>query len=271
MRAAAEVAALRQRLQAVADPAYAKGAKAYLKSDLEFIGARAPDLRRIARTWSQAHPGLTHADLVAVAKALWATAIFDLRLLATVLLDRHSELLGPRDLPWLERLLRDCRGWALLDNLAPRAVAEVLSRNQALRRRTLKRWARDADFWMRRTALLTMHRDLARGTGDWDLWTSLALPQFEDQPRWRSTKPSAEERFFIRKALGWVLRDRSRHHPDDVVAFVRSHRGRLSGLTLREATRRLAGHGPPRPRGLARHRGSAPAPRGDRPRRPRPP
>ena len=238
MRAAAQVATLRRQLEAHADPAYAKGAKAYLKSDLEFIGARAPDLRRVARAWSAKHPDLTHDELVAVSKALWAAGIFDLRLLATVLLDRHPDLLGPKDLAWLERMLRACRGWALLDNLAPNAVADVLGRDLALRRRTLARWAKDDDFWMRRTALLTMHRDLSRG-GDWRLWTTLASQHLEDQARWRSAKPTPEERFFIRKAIGWVLRDRSRHHPDDVVAFVQAHHDQMSGLTLREATRRL--------------------------------
>lgn len=239
MRAAAEVAALRRELEAVADAKYAVGAKAYLKSDLRFIGARMPDLRRVARAWLKDHRDLTHADLVAVAKASWAPGVFELRFLATVLLDARSDLLGPQDLPWLESLLRDCHGWALLDNLAPYAVAEVLARDPALRRRTLTRWSRDADFWMRRTALLTMHRQLARGDGDWPLWVKLADGQLEDQARWRKAKPTPEERFFIRKALGWTLRDVCRSDPAAVEAFVRANRPRMSGLTLREATRRL--------------------------------
>lgn len=239
MRAAAEVAALRRSLEAVADPAYAKGAKAYLKSDLEFIGARSPELRRIARAWLKTHADLSHDDLVAVCKALWRPGVFDLRLLATVLLDAGDDLLGPGDLPWLETLLRDCKGWALLDNLAPYAVAEVLKASPALRRRTLARWSKDPDFWMRRTALLTMHRQLARGRGDWPLWVAMASGQLEDQARWRTAKPTPEERFFIRKALGWTLRDVCRSDPAAVVAFVTANRERMSGLTLREATRRL--------------------------------
>lgn len=85
-------------------------------------------------------------DLRVVVNALWTPAVFESRLLATVLLQRRGSLLTPRDLPWLERMLRQARAWALLDNLAPYAVAEVLAQDQALRERTLTRWAKDPDF-----------------------------------------------------------------------------------------------------------------------------
>ena len=239
MDASREAAALRARLGAKGTPARAAGAKAYMRSRLAFTGTTVPDVRRIASDWLRAHNGLGAVALRTVCKRLWAAPVFESRLLATVLLQRRAGLLGPRDLGWLERMLRQGRSWALLDNLAPYAVADVLAADPALRRRTLTRWARDDEFWMRRTALLTMHRELARGGGDWPLWVRLAEGQLEDQPRWSRAKPSAEERFFIRKALGWVLRDRSKSRPQDTVAFVAAHGDRLSGLTLREATRRL--------------------------------
>lgn len=235
----AEAAVLHAQLAAKGTPARAAGAKAYMRSDLEFLGVTVPDIRRIAAAWLNAKSDLDRPTLRSVVDDLWRPAIFESRMLATVLLQRRSALIGPRDLPWLERLVRACRGWALMDNLAPYAVADVLGRDPGLRARTLARWASDPDFWVRRAALLTMHRDLARGAGDWLLWVRLAEAQLEDQPRWAKGEPSPDERFFIRKALGWVLRDRSRSRPGDTVAFVRTHRGRMAGLTLREATRHL--------------------------------
>lgn len=217
----------------------AGGAKRYMRSPLEFTGTTVPVVRRLAGTWLSRHADLDARSLRAVTEALWRAGVFEARLLATVLVQRRSGLLRTADLPWLERLLRDCRAWALMDNLAPYAVADVLARSPTLRRRTLTRWSRDPDFWTRRAALLTMHRDLARGDGDWPLWTALAATNLEDQARWLAAPPSPEERFFIRKALGWALRDASRARPGDVAAFVEAHAGRLSGLTVREATRHL--------------------------------
>lgn len=238
MDARREAVALRAGLAAKGTPTRAAGAKAYMRSDLAFTGTTVPDIRRIASAWLRTHKDLDGKDLRAVAEALWRPREFESRLLATVLLQRRGVLLGPKDLPWLERMLREAQAWALLDNLAPYAVNDVLA-DPALRRRTLTRWAKDEDFWMRRTALLTLHLDLARGEGDWPLWVQLAEGQLEDQPRWAKAKPSADERFFIRKALGWVLRDRSKARPQDTLKFLEQNRGRLSGLTLREATRRL--------------------------------
>ena len=198
MDARREAAALRARLEADGTPARAAGAKAYMRSDLAFTGTTVPAVRRLASAWLKANGGVDAKALRAVARALWAMPVFEARLLATVLLQRRSDLLRPVDLPWLEDLVAGCRAWALMDNLAPYAVAHALAQDPALRRRALARWARDPDFWMRRAALLTMHRDLARGGGDWPLWVHLADGQVEDDMGWRRAKPSADERFFIR-------------------------------------------------------------------------
>lgn len=239
MDARREAAGLQQRLRELGTPARAIGAKQYMRSELEFTGTTVPDVRRIATAWLRQHPGLDRPDLKKFITALWKPAVFEGRLLGAVLLQHRSPLLTSADLPWLERLARDCRAWALLDTFVPYAIDDVLERSPSLRRTTLKRWADDPDFWMRRSALLVMHRSLAKEGGDWPLWVHLAKSQLEDQPRWTTKAPTAEERFFIRKALGWVLRDRSASQPDQVVAFVQANRHRMSGLTLREATRNL--------------------------------
>ena len=49
-----------------------------------------------------------------------------------------------------------------------------------------------------------------------------------------------ETEFFIRKAIGWGLRDYARTDPEAVTAFVTEHRGEISGLSYREATKHLA-------------------------------
>ncbi len=48
-----------------------------------------------------------------------------------------------------------------------------------------------------------------------------------------------EKEFFIRKAIGWVLRDTARKRPDMVCEWLLPRAARASGVTLREAVKPL--------------------------------
>ena len=45
--------------------------------------------------------------------------------------------------------------------------------------------------------------------------------------------------FFVRKGIGWALRQYARTDPDAVRRFVAEHDGELSGLSKREALKHL--------------------------------
>jgi len=92
---------------------------------------------------------------------------------------------------------------------------------------TLDRWAADGDFWVRRAALLSLLVPLRRGAGDWDHFVRLAEPML------------AEREFFIRKALGWVLRETGKRRPELVEQWLRPRAARVSRVTLREAIKPL--------------------------------
>lgn len=224
---AQHVARLRRMLEAEADPAYAKGSKAYLKSDLQFIGARLPVLRRVGAEWARETKRLPHDDLVAALLALWKPPVMDLRILAGVIAQKCVKRLTLDDVDWLEEWIRSSNTWALVDQLSVHVIGPILSRDAKVRARCVRSWAKDGDFWVRRTALLVQLLEFRKGTGDWDLWVEVAVPML------------GEKEVFIRKALGWVLRQRGARHPEDVEEFVDAHRAEMSGLTLREATRLL--------------------------------
>jgi 3-methyladenine DNA glycosylase AlkD len=92
---------------------------------------------------------------------------------------------------------------------------------------TLDRWAGDDDFWIRRSALLAHLLPLRQGRGDFDRFAGYADAMLE------------EREFFIRKAIGWVLRDTSRKRPQLVYEWLRPRAGRASGVTVREAVKHL--------------------------------
>lgn len=226
MNVAREVRDTRAALAAVGSAARAVNAKAYLKSDLVFLGADMPSIRRIARALIARVRTADRASMRPLVVALWGTGVHELRAVAMFVLEAHADLLGARDVPLLTRLLRESRSWAYLDWLCLKVAAPMLPRVPLLRR-TLPRWARDNDFWMRRAALLTLLPGLKDGTIPFSAFVALAVPML------------GEREFFIRKALGWTLREVSKSNPASVAAFLRAHRADVSGLTMREGAKYL--------------------------------
>jgi 3-methyladenine DNA glycosylase AlkD len=214
-------------LRAAARPERAEREKAYLKSTLVHYGVSVPATRALA---VRSGKGLDHDTLVAVASELWdepADPVHERRLLAAELLEARVDLLGAADLPLLERLLRESRTWALVDTLAPSVVGPLSERFPAGVEPWLDRWAVDDDFWLRRAALLAHLVPLRRGGGDWERFTRYADPLLADRE------------FFVRKAIGWVLRDTGRRRPSLVREWVEPRATRMSGVTLREAVKPL--------------------------------
>ena len=123
-------------------------------------------------------------------------------------------------------MLRDSKTWALVDHLSVHLAGPLVERYQELAAK-LDRWSEDTDFWIRRAALLALLLPLRRGEGDWQRFTRYADSMLE------------EKEFFIRKAIGWVLREASKKTPERVGDFVAPRIDRISGVTLREAVKYL--------------------------------
>ncbi len=205
----------------------ADGMKAYMKSDLRFHGVDSATVRMEARVYSNANAA-THDTLVRDAAALFATDGFDLRSVALALLARNHDKLGVDDLPWLIELARTAACWAHVDFVVTQVIEPILTREPARDRASwLRRWANDPSFWIRRVALLGQLRALSHEGGDFTLFAELAAPMLP------------EREFFIRKAIGWVLRAVSKKRPALVRDFLLEHAPACSGVTWREATKYL--------------------------------
>ena len=221
---------LEAELRPLATPGRAERERAYLKSELEFIGVGMPALRKAVKARLRAleeREGLEHDGLIALVEALWASEVFERRAAAVEVLGYRPALVEPADLPLIERMLRESKTWALVDGLAVGVVGGLLEREPSVQVE-LDRWAGDDDFWIRRSALLAHLRALKRGEGDFETFSRHADAMLE------------EREFFIRKAIGWVLRDTSRQRPELVVDWIAPRTHRASGVTMREVVRHLA-------------------------------
>ncbi|MGE0227209.1 MAG: DNA alkylation repair protein [Dehalococcoidia bacterium] len=224
--ARAQADELERALRAIGRPERAVSEKRYLKSDLEFIGVDAAGMRGVVRAFLQRHGKPDHDQLVSLAEELWTLPVHERHAVAIELLDRHRDLLEPADLPLVERLLRDSHTWAYVDALSVHIVGSIVERDpEALS--VLDRWAADDDFWLRRSAMLALLPPIRRGEGDFGRFARYADGMIE------------EREFFIRKAIGWVLREASKSRPDLVFDWLAPRTHRISGVSIREAVKYL--------------------------------
>ena len=166
-------------------------------------------------------------DVVAVVEALWQESVHERRMAAAELLAINVDRLGYDDAALLERLLSESRTWALVDVLAASVVGKLVERDERFGA-VLDRWAADEDFWIRRSALLALLVPLREGVGDFERFGRYADAMLD------------EREFFIRKAIGWVLRDTARKRPDMVYEWLLPRAARASGVTVREAVKPLS-------------------------------
>jgi 3-methyladenine DNA glycosylase AlkD len=210
------------------DSSRAEKEKAYLKSDLEFLGVGVPATRRIVReTWKR-QGALDHDALIDTVHRLWGAGIHERRMAVVELLKMAMPGgLGIADEPVLEHLLRTARTWAYVDSLAADVVGALVVSSPTAWNPVLDAWASDGDFWIRRSALLSLLVPLRQGGGDFERFARYADDMLD------------EREFFIRKAIGWVLRDVSRRRPELVADWIEPRTARASGVTVREAVKHL--------------------------------
>ncbi|SDP56747.1 3-methyladenine DNA glycosylase AlkD [Arthrobacter sp. ok909] len=217
--------AIRARLQAAADPGRAAGAQAYMKSQLPFLGVRVPEVRRIVKAAAAEHPPGSIAELQSAVLELWRDCGCREERYAAIQLTGLK--LAARELGMLavyEEIIRTGAWWDLVDGVA-HGLGGLLQAHRAELTPVLGRWSKDEDFWIRRASITAQLG--AKATTDTALLAAVIEANLGDQE------------FFIRKAIGWALRQYARTDPDWVVAFVQRHQDELSPLSRREALKNL--------------------------------
>lgn len=213
-------------LRPLADAQRAAAMSAYLQNQFVFLGLAAP-VRRQAVKALVAQPIASEAALLDIALALWRKPEREYRYTAIDLLRRHHHLLDLHALPRLQQLLLDAPWWETVDGLSA-VVGLVLRRARATEddpQAHMDAWLAHPSFWVRRCALI--HQLGWRLDTDTERLLRYAL-QLAD-----------EKEFFIRKAIGWALRDYARWNPQMVRAFLAQQGTALSALTRREAAKHL--------------------------------
>lgn len=211
------------------DPARAAGTQAYMKSTLPSLGLRVPDVRRLTLAAAAAHPFSSAGELRATVLELWRNA--------TAREERYAaiDLTGLRPvandllmLPVYEEIIRTGAWWDFVDGVSSR-VGGLLQAHRSMMTEVLLTWSTDQDFWIRRCAITSQLKAKAR----------------TDQALLRAVIEAnlADPGFFIRKAIGWALREYAKTDPEWVRNFVAEKGAGLSPLSRKEALRHLEPRG----------------------------
>jgi 3-methyladenine DNA glycosylase AlkD len=204
----------------------AAGQKNYLKSDLDFFGISVPVVRAALKRERRENPITDRSDLLTIAFRCFDTSYFEMQLFGVLLLGQNSSLLEIENLGKLADLVRKCNTWALVDPLS-RPGEDLVDRGMPGVGSSLDTWSADDNFWIRRYSLLVLMRGLVRDEEYWGRFVRYADSMIE------------EKEFFIRKAIGWTLREVSKVRPEPVAEYVRRHMAVISGVTFREAVKYL--------------------------------
>lgn len=221
-------AELRAELRAAGDPARAAQQQAYMKSVMPFRGLAAPELKALLRPLLADYAPPDRATWEGDVRDLWDAAEFREERYAALAVARHRRTAAWRDaavLPLARHLVTTGAWWDVVDETATHVVRDALALDPSSVTLVLAAWAGDDDLWLRRTAVIAQVG--RREATDLDLLVLAVEANLDDTSFW------------LRKAIGWALRDYARTDPAWVRGFVAVHEGRLSGLSRREALRRL--------------------------------
>jgi 3-methyladenine DNA glycosylase AlkD len=209
--------------QEIANPDRAKQMKAYLKGKFAFYGISAGERRRVQKEcFLKMNAKSEPLDLLFV-RACWEEDERECQYLAIDYLRLKQKELNESHIPMLIDLVLSKSWWDTVDMLASAVLGGILLGKPELMTRYPDQWIESENFWLRRTAILFQlkYRD------DMD---------FERLKRY-CLENQNEKEFFIRKAIGWILREASKHNPNKVKMILSA--GDFSGLTIREATKYL--------------------------------
>lgn len=212
-------------LARLADPGRAPAMQAYMKTTMPFYGVSSPARRLVARRLRDECPPASAGEYRAQVEELWSLAHREEKYLAIDVAQAHRRFITFEQLDLYERMVREGGWWDFVDEIAAHLVGRVVLDDRERMGPVLERWIDDPDLWIRRTAILSqlLHKDRT----DAEMLFDFCL------------RRAGEKEFFIRKAIGWALRQYARTDPEAVRQFVAAHSGSLSGLSVREATKHL--------------------------------
>ena len=228
MRNTRLIRAVRKALRDAADPEKAPFMQAYMKSEMPYLGVQTPAFRKAAQAVFREHPLGSFEEWRDTVLALWRGARHREERYAAIELagcNDYQDFRTLATLPIFEEMITSGAWWDYVDGIAARQIGELLRSHPEEMGCVLRVWAAGPNLWKRRTAILAQ----LKFKGDTDL-----------KLLYDCIRPSlGAPEFFLRKGIGWALREYAKTDAREVLRYVREHETVLSPLTRREALKNV--------------------------------
>jgi len=198
---------------------------AYLKTNMPFYGVQKAGRTPIMRKLKLEFPPQDRDEYELASLALWRLEHREEKYLAIGYARAFDEFVVFESMPLYEGMITEGAWWDLVDGVASWLVGGVLLAERNRTEPVMRSWITGDDMWLRRTSIICQLGHKA------DTDTALLADA--------CTANLPDTEFFIRKAIGWALREYAKTDPDWVRGYVDRHRDDLSGLSCREATKHL--------------------------------
>jgi 3-methyladenine DNA glycosylase AlkD len=217
---------VRNALKQRADPSKVSAMAAYMKTKDPFYGVPTPNRVPVIAEMRHRFAPVDHRSYARNVMALWNLRHREERYLAIAYARQHPAFIAPASMPIYEQMVREGAWWDFVDEIAAHLAGAVLLNYRDETRALIEQWIDDDDLWIRRTALLSQLKHKS----------STDAEQLFDH----CLRRAHETEFFIRKAIGWALREYSKTDPRAVRSFLTRNQKRLSNLSFAEGSKHLA-------------------------------
>lgn len=213
------VLALTRKFEDKADPVRAIQQKAYMRNQFEFFGIGSPERSVVFREIFAAAKSISQAEIEEIIDETWSLPQREYQYFGMELANRHIKKMNLHFFEQIELMITCKSWWDTVDMIAAHLAGTLFFQFPGLIPEYTGKWMTSGNMWLQRSALLFQLSYKSKTNPD--LLFNL-IQQL-----------SAHSDFFIRKAIGWALREYSKTNPKAVIDFVDKHQ--LSSLSKKEA------------------------------------
>ena len=215
---------LHQFLMAVGDEAIAIKQSQYMRNRFPFIGLMKDQQDKYWKEFQEIHGRVDAQNAIEFCRQCMRYTEREMWYIGMKTLIKHKNKLKSKDIDFVRTLIIESDWWDIVDLVSSHLVGTLYLQYPEIQN-TVDQWIYDENMWLRRSALIYQLQYKAK-TNEEKLYGHILLA-------------CSESEFFIRKAIGWSLREYSKHNPKSVQRFIETHRDQLSTLSLKEGSKYL--------------------------------
>jgi 3-methyladenine DNA glycosylase AlkD len=210
-----------KKLKSFRNEKRAASSKKYLKDQYEFLGVDTKTRREVLNLFLKEYGIPSAHRMKEVSFYLWNLPERDFQHVAVDLLNKVKKKLLEEDINWLEQLIIQKSWWDTVDGLASWIAGTYFTLYPHKTSVITEMWMNSGNMWLQRAAIIFQLK--------YKMKTDTRL--LSDY----IVRLSDRKEFFIRKAIGWALREYSKTDKQWVKNFIQNHE--LSSLSYKEASK----------------------------------